>query len=244
MTDSPFIEDDEQPYPHHPILYLPRLNPRAESELFRFDEGQAYRLAEWCGGEVAVENAAQVVLTGGTPPTTARVGDWVLQVYGDDGPPWYVTVSPELYRMAWWPKGHAPDWPWRCYLRGEAIDQRPPSTPQLGPDDFPAVHHPIEYLPWLDTDTEFEVFQHRSGQTERFAQWCGGEITTDGPIVHVETDQGIEDVPVGDYVLIRRVPGEADEVYVERAATGFNINFWPVGRDPGWTHHCFYREAS
>lgn len=102
-----------------------------------------------------------------------------------------------------------------------------PFTPD---DDLPARHNPIRNLPWLDTNTEYEVFQHRAGQSQRLAEWCGGEVAfADDLVVRVPN---VGDVHLGDFVLF-----DGERFWIERA-DGFFLRFWPVGRDPGWAHHC------
>jgi hypothetical protein len=106
-----------------------------------------------------------------------------------------------------------------------------PFTPD---DDLPARHHPIRNLPWLDVTTEHEVFQHRAGQSARLAEWCGGEVAfVDDLIVRVPTAPGVHaHARLGDFVLF-----DGQRYWVEQA-DGFFQRFWPVGKDPGFAHHC------
>ena len=101
-------------------------------------------------------------------------------------------------------------------------------------DEMPFEHHPIQYLPWLDTRTRYEVFQHRPGQSQRLAEWCGGEVAfVDELIVRVPTEPGVHaHAALGDFVV-----GDGEKFWVE-PANGFNQRYWPVGRDPGWPHTC------
>lgn len=234
MTDSPFIDDEDMPYPHNPIRHLPRLNKRAESEVFRFDEGHAFRLAEWCGGTVGVEGSAHVVVTGGTPSTTARIGEYVVETYGNEGPQWYVTVGAELYTLVWWPKGYVPDWESRCYQPWDQPqpDPTPPNPPNLVSEDFPFVHNPIEHLPWLDDTKEAQVFQNRPLTAEALAEWCGGYTA-------IEDGQRVVHVPGGLVAHLSDFVVYEDAEYRIEPADGFNGRYWPVGRDPGWTHRCY-----
>lgn len=107
-----------------------------------------------------------------------------------------------------------------------------PFTPD---DDLPARHHPIRNLPWLDVTTEYEVFQHRAGQSARLAEWCGGTVafTTDLVVLvpHPELAEA-QEARLGDFVV-----GNGDRFWVE-SADGFFQRFWPVGKDPGFVHHC------
>jgi hypothetical protein len=237
VTDDPYVENANLPYPHHPVLSLPRVNTTAESDVFRLFEGHEQRLADWCGGTVVVEDTALAVEVGGA---TARVGDYVVRTYGDEGPPWYVVVPAEMYQLIWWPKGHVPDWEWRCYQPWEPQpDRREPTHPALGPDDFPAVHHPIDYLPWLDTAVEVQVHQHRAGLSEELAQWCGGSVSFTDQLVVLVPDAVEEDVlnpaGLGDFVLLR------DGVFHVERPDGFFLRYWPIGRDPGYSFKCFYQ---
>ena len=240
MTDLPFVENDDMPYPHNPIRQLPRLNRQAESDVFRFDTGHEQRLADWCSGTVAVEGADLVVETGGTPSTTARVGDYVVRTYGDEGSPWYVTVSEELYPLIWWPKGYVPGWDWRCYQPWDQPqpDWSTPTPPDLGSDDFPHVHNPIDYLPWLDSGVEVQVFQLRPTLESRLAEWCGGEVVPDPQVGLTVRVPGAGIARLGDFVLF---DGTAFSI---TSSDGFNQRFWPVGRDPGFSFTCYYQGAS
>jgi hypothetical protein len=109
VSDGPTIADDDLPARHHPIEYLPWLNIRAEVELFQLRPGQAYRLAEWAGGEVAVENGEHVVLIPGPPALTARLGDWV----GTDGERHWIEPA-DGFNTRYWPVGRDPGWAHTC----------------------------------------------------------------------------------------------------------------------------------
>lgn len=239
MNDTPFIENEDMPWPHNPIMWLPRINSLAVSYVFRFDEGHAARLAEWCNGTVTVENSAQVVITGGTPSTTARTGDYVVETYGNEGPPWYVVVSADLYPQVWWPKSYVPDWEWRCYQPWDQPqpDPSPPNPPNLGPFDFPFPHNPIENLPWLDDTTEVQVFQLRVLLQDRLAEWCGGEVAIEDGWYVVRVPGGLT-VHNGEYLV-----KHADGGYSVEPADGFTHRYWPVGRDPGWSFVCYQRSG-
>lgn len=106
--------------------------------------------------------------------------------------------------------------------------------PHVPDDELPYRHNPIQYLPWLNTLVEVEVFQHRPGQSQRLAEWCGGEVAyEDGLVVRVPTEAGVVAAPLGDFVL-----SDGEKFWVERAADGFFTRYWPVGKDPGWSHTC------
>lgn len=233
---TPFLADNDMPFPHNPILRLPRLNTLAVSYAFRFDEGQAVRLAEWCNGTVAVEGSAQVVITGGTPSTTARVGDYVVETYGNEGPPWYVTVDPERFVLNWWPKGYTPDWEWRCYQRWDQPqpDPNPPTTPNLEAADFPAAYNPVEYLPWLDTTVEVQVFQLRPALQNQLAEWCDGEVVIEDGWYAVQVPGGLT-VHNGEYLLLEN--GE----FTVKTQDEFYNRYWPVGTETGWSVVCYKR---
>jgi len=106
--------------------------------------------------------------------------------------------------------------------------------PFVPDDQMPFRHNPIVNLPWRDVKTEYEVFQHRAGQSERLAEWCGGEVAfVDGLVVRVPTQPGVHaHAHLGDFVI-----GNGDRFWVE-PGDGFFQRYWPVGRDPGWAHHC------
>jgi hypothetical protein len=112
--DNPFIENDEQPHPHNPIQYLPWLDTRAEHAVFQLRPTLENRLAEWCGGTVAVENGQLVVQIPGSPPVTARLGDFVIH----DGER-YRVESPDGFNTRYWPVGRDPGWSHRCHQRWE-----------------------------------------------------------------------------------------------------------------------------
>lgn len=107
-------------------------------------------------------------------------------------------------------------------------------SPHVEDNDQPFVHNPIRALPWIDSKTEVAVFQHRPGQSTRLAEWCGGEVAfTDRIVVRVPTEGGSVDAELGDFVV-----QQGDRFSVE-PADGFNLRFWPKGRDPGWSHRCY-----
>ena len=114
---SPIIPDDDLPYVHNPIEYLPRRNPLVEVEMFQLRPELENRLAEWAGGRVAFEDGGLVVTIPGRPPITARLGDWVAY----DGEKYWIE-SPDDFLLRFWPKAVEPDWPWRCYREGEGPD--------------------------------------------------------------------------------------------------------------------------
>lgn len=110
--------------------------------------------------------------------------------------------------------------------------------PWVPDEEMPYRHNPIRSLPWIDSKTEVEVFQHRPGQSQRLAEWCGGSVSFTNQLVVLVPDATEENVlnpaRLGDFVVL------ADGVFhVERAEDGFFQKYWPVGRDPGWTHRCF-----
>lgn len=108
-------------------------------------------------------------------------------------------------------------------------------SPYIEDGDMPFTHNPIRALPWIDTKVECEVFQHRAGQSQRLAEWCGGEVAfIDELVVRVPTAPGVHGhARVGDFVV------RTGEEYRVEPPEGFNLRFWPVGRDPGWSHRCF-----
>jgi hypothetical protein len=107
-------------------------------------------------------------------------------------------------------------------------------SPYIDDDAMPFLHNPIRNLPWLDTKTAYETFQFRPTLENRLAEWAGG-------VVAVEDGQLIVRIPgappvtarLGDFVLT-----DGERFWVE-SPDGFNLRFWPVGRDPGWSHRCF-----
>jgi hypothetical protein len=106
-----------------------------------------------------------------------------------------------------------------------------PHTPN---DELPARHNPIRALPWLDTLTEVEVFQLRPTLHNRLAEWCGGEAAVENGEIVVRIPGSPQVVArLGDFVVF------ADGVFYVEPADGFFLKYWPVGRDPGWTHRCF-----
>lgn len=109
--------------------------------------------------------------------------------------------------------------------------------PHVPDEDMPAVHNPIRQLPWLDTLTEVEVFQHRPGQSQRLAEWCGGSVSFTDRLVVLVPDAADPNVlnpaQLGDFVVL------VDGVFHVEQPDGFNQRFWPAGRDPGWSHRCF-----
>lgn len=110
-------------------------------------------------------------------------------------------------------------------------------SPFVEDDDMPFVHHPIRALPWLDTKTELEVFQHRAGQSQRLAEWCGGRVAfTDQLVVLVpdsEDSNVLNPAQLGDFVV------KSGAMFHVEHPDGFYLRFWPKGRDPGWSHRCF-----
>lgn len=107
--------------------------------------------------------------------------------------------------------------------------------PFVPDEEMPYRHNPIVNLPWLDTKTEYEVFQHRAGQSQRLAEWCGGEVSFIGAIVVLVPHPELEPMQVaqlGDFVI-----GNGDRFWVE-PADAFHQRYWPVGKDPGWAHRC------
>jgi hypothetical protein len=110
-------------------------------------------------------------------------------------------------------------------------------SPFVDNDDMPYVHNPIQQLPWLDTRVQVEVFQHRAGLSNRLAEWCGGSVGfTDRLVVLVpdaEDPNVLNPAGLGDFVVL------ADGAFRVESPDGFNQRFWPVGRDPGWSHRCF-----
>jgi hypothetical protein len=105
--------------------------------------------------------------------------------------------------------------------------------PFVSDEEMPYRHNPIRNLPWLDTKTELEVFQHRAGQSIRLAEWCEGEVAfTDQLVVRVPgTPPSI--ARLGDFVVT-----DGERYWVE-PADGFFLRYWPTGRDPGWSHRCY-----
>lgn len=114
MTDSPFIDDGDLPYAHNPIEYLPRINPQVQVQMFQLRAGLAHRLAEWCGGEVAIEDAQHVVLVPGNPVLTVRQSDWLAT----DGTRYWIEPH-EDYLTRLWPVGRDPGWSHRCLMDWE-----------------------------------------------------------------------------------------------------------------------------
>jgi hypothetical protein len=106
--------------------------------------------------------------------------------------------------------------------------------PAVGDDELPYRHNPIRNLPWLDTRVEYEVFQHRPGLSQRLAEWCGGEVAfTDQLVVRVPAQPSAV-ARLGDFVV-----RDGERFWVERAEDGFFLRYWPVGKDPGWSHRCY-----
>lgn len=111
MSDQPYVENDDMPYTHHPIEYLPWLNTDAEVEVFQLRPTQEYRLAEWIGGKVAFEDG-EIVVAG--PGVTVRMGEYVIR-NGDT-----IAVEPaEGFHTRYWPKGRDPRWPHARWTREE-----------------------------------------------------------------------------------------------------------------------------
>lgn len=105
-------------------------------------------------------------------------------------------------------------------------------SPFIDDDDQPFTHNPIRHLPWLDTRTEVHVFQYRPTLERRLAEWCGGKVAVRDAQLVVEIPGG-DVAHLSDYVVLQ------DDEYRVEPADGFNHRYWPVGRDPGWTHRCF-----
>lgn len=107
-------------------------------------------------------------------------------------------------------------------------------SPFVENDDMPFVHNPIRALPWLDTKTEVEVFQLRPTLENRLAEWCGGEvIVVDAGLAVRVPGTPSQTAHLGDFVVL------ADGEFTVESPDGFNLRFWPKGRDPGWSHRCF-----
>lgn len=110
--------------------------------------------------------------------------------------------------------------------------------PFVPDEQLPFRHNPIVNLPWIDVKTEYEVFQHRAGQSERLAEWCGGKVAFTDQLVVLVPDPGgdpaiVVPAKLGDFVV-----GNGDRFWVE-PADGFFQRYWPVGRDPGYAHRCY-----
>ena len=106
--------------------------------------------------------------------------------------------------------------------------------PFVDDDGMPYPHHPIRNLPWLDTLVELKVFQLRAGLSYRLAEWTRGKVAVEnGEQVVIIPGRPPVTARLGDYVL-----SDGERFWVE-SADGFNLRFWPVGRDPGWSHRCF-----
>lgn len=106
-------------------------------------------------------------------------------------------------------------------------------TPFIDNDDMPFPHNPIRNLPWLDNLTEVEVFQFRPTLENRLAEWCGGTVAVDDDAQLVVRIPGGDEAHLSDFVVLQ------DGEYRVEPADGFTHRYWPVGRDPGWTHRCF-----
>jgi hypothetical protein len=111
--DGPTVDDDDLPFVHHPIEYLPWLVP-GEVQAFQLRPTLENRLAEWCGGETAVEEGRIVVLIPGPPALTVRQGDWVVY----DGERYRVEPAGG-FNTRYWPRGVDPGWSHRCYASWE-----------------------------------------------------------------------------------------------------------------------------
>jgi hypothetical protein len=106
--------------------------------------------------------------------------------------------------------------------------------PFVEDDAMPFQHHPIRALPWLDTKTAYGVFQFRPTLEHRLAEWCDGTVAVeDGALVVQILGPPPVTARLGDFVLT-----DGERFWVE-SPDGFNLRFWPVGRDPGWSHRCF-----
>lgn len=108
-------------------------------------------------------------------------------------------------------------------------------SPFIDDDDLPFAHNPVRNLPWLDTMTEVTVFQYRPTLENRLAEWCGGTVAVD------ENAQLVVRLPGGDVAHLSDFVVFDGENYRVEPADGFNHRYWPVGRDPGWTHRCFMK---
>ena len=112
-------------------------------------------------------------------------------------------------------------------------------SPYIDDADQPYTHNPIRNLPWIDTKTEVTVFQYRPTLENQLAEFCGGTVAVvDGQLVVLVPDPGGDEnirlrAHLGDYVVT-----DGEKFWVE-AADGFNQRYWPVGRDPGWSHRCY-----
>lgn len=224
---QPFVEDAELPYPHQPIIQLPRINPLVHRGAFQYREGNEARCAEWCGGVVwHTEDGPLVQVPTTEGPVLARLGDWVLT---DGGEVFWVEPA-EGFHERWWPLGRTPDWEWRCYQPWEQQpDPNEPSDPHIADGELPYVHQPVELVGWMDNSAEFDAFQNRPLVRSQLALWCGGVL--DGMTVVLPDGT---DVPIGDWVLT-----DGSRFWAERG-DGFHQRYWPADRDPGFSHRCFY----
>lgn len=224
---QPFVEDGELPYPHQPIVQLPRINTLVHRDAFQYREGLQARCAEWCGGVVwHTESGPLIQVPVEGEMVLARVGDWIMS---DAGERFWVEPD-EGFNERWWPLGRAPDWAWRCYQPFEPQpDPTPPSSPELTDDELPALHQPIELLGWKDNSVSYLAFQSRALTREACAAWCGGALHG----LSILLADG-ESVLLGDWVL---TDGQR---YWREPADGFNQRYWPADREVGWSHRCFY----
>jgi hypothetical protein len=115
VTDSPFVEDDDQPFTHNPIRALPWLDTRVEVEVFQLRPTLEHRLAEWCDGEVIVDGTQLAVRIPGRVPKVARLGDFVV-LDGEE----FVVVPPDGFNLRFWPVGRDTGWSHRCFMNWEA----------------------------------------------------------------------------------------------------------------------------
>lgn len=117
MSDSPFIDDDDMPFAHNPVRNLPWLDTMTEVTAFQFRPTLENRLAEWCGGVVAILDGQLVVHIPGDPPTTAHLSDFVVF----DGENYRVEPA-DGFNHRYWPVGRDPGWQHRCFMKWEEPD--------------------------------------------------------------------------------------------------------------------------
>lgn len=105
---SPYISDDQMPYPHNPVEMVPRINPGAVVHICQLRPGTWNVLAEWTGGEKVLVDGNQAVLLPGDAGT-AKLGDYVAS---DEVTFW---IEPaEHFNGRFWPTGVDPEWEWVC----------------------------------------------------------------------------------------------------------------------------------
>src|SRR5690606_40207201 len=88
-----------------------------------------------------------------------------------------------------------------------------------------------------DPDTTALAFQNRPLTVERLVEWCGGEFVPATGAIRLDIDGEPVEVPIGDWVL-----SDGERFWTFPAAQGFNLYYWPAGRDPGFTFTCERRE--